>query len=68
MRDMSSYYFSMKQKDLLKLRSQKVLAIQRERRHFFSYASAQEIKRLTFAISRIDAVLAARASQLALPE
>jgi len=68
MRDMSSLYFSMTMKELKTLRSKKVLAIERERRHFGSYASAQEIKRLAGAITRIDAVIAAREAQMSLPE
>lgn len=66
MRDMTSFYFSKSITDLLKLRSQKVLAIERERKHFGSYASAQAVKRLAFAIDRIDAVVAAKRGQLEL--
>lgn len=68
MRDMSSWYWQQTTEHLLKLRSQKVLAIERERRHYGSYASAQEVKRLAYAIDRIDAVLAARRDQIALFE
>jgi len=68
MRDMSSLYFTKSVQELKKLRSQKVLEIERERRHFGSYASAQAIKRLAWAITRIDAVIAAKESQMAFPE
>lgn len=68
MRDRSSFYFTKSVSDLLKLRSQKVLAIERERRHFGSYASAQAVKRLAFAIDRIDAVIAAKRAKMAFPE
>lgn len=67
-RDMSNYYFTMSELELSKLRSKKVLAIERERRNFGSYASAQEVKRLAWAITRIDAVLAAKRAQMELPE
>jgi len=65
---MSSVYFKMSVKELKTLRSKKILAIERERRHFGSYASQQEIKRLAWAITRIDAVIAAKMAQMALPE
>lgn len=68
MRDMSSFYFTKSLSDLLKLRSQKVLAIERERRNFGSYSSAQAVMRLAFAIDRIDAVIAAKRAQMAFPE
>lgn len=67
-RDMSNHYFEMTEINLCRLRSKKVLAIERERRHFGSYASAQEVKRLIWAIERIDAVLAAKRAQMELPE
>jgi nucleoside phosphorylase len=68
MRDMSNLYFSMSMKELKTLRSKKILAIERERTYYRSYSGQQEIKRLVFAISRIDAVIAARLAQMELPE
>jgi len=66
MRDMSSFYFTKSISELQTLRSKKVLEIERERRHYGSYASAQAVKRLAFAIDRIDAVIAAKRAQMVL--
>jgi hypothetical protein len=68
MRDMTSVYFNMSVKELKTLRSKKVLSIERERQRYGSYASAQEVKRLAWAITRIDAVIAAKLAQMELPE
>jgi len=68
MRDMSSHYFTMSVKELKTLRSKKILALERERKKFGSYSSAQEVKRLNFAINRIDSVIAAKEMQLRLTE
>lgn len=55
-------------KELKTLRSKKVLAIERERRHFGSYASAQKVRNLQWAIGRIDVVLVYKEAQMSLWE
>jgi len=68
MNDMTSVYWKRSTKDLQRLRSQKYNRLLRLREMYAGYLVMQEIKTLNFQIGRIDAVLAARAAQMALPE
>jgi len=67
-RDMASWYFNQPTKTLKRLRSQKYNRLVRLRGGMLGYMDMQEIKQLTFALGKIDAVLASRAAQMELPE
>jgi len=64
-REVSQIYQRMSDFELRKLRSKKVLEIEKLRK-FYTYFGKRDIQRLAFQIDRIDAELACRAAQLSL--
>jgi len=64
-REVSQIYQRMSDLELRKLRSKKVLEIEKLRK-FYTYFGKRDIQRLAFQIDRIDAELACRADQLKL--
>lgn len=64
-REVSQIYQSMSELELRKLRSKKVLEIERLRK-FYTYFGKRDIQRLVFQIGRIDSELACRADQMSL--
>lgn len=68
MRDVASFYWNQPTAKLRQWRSQKYNRVLRLREKFQGYLVLQEIKTLNFQIQRIDAILAARAAQMELPE
>jgi len=64
-REVSQVYQKMSELELRKLRSKKVLQIEKLRK-FYTYFGKRDIQRLAFQIERIDAELACRAAQLTL--
>jgi len=64
-REVSQIYQRMSEFDLRKLRSKKVLEIQKLRKTY-TYFGKRDILKLTFQIERIDAELACRRDQLKL--
>jgi len=64
-REVSQIYQRMSEFELRKLRSKKVLEIEKLRK-FYTYFGKRDIQRLAFQIDRIDAELACRAAQLSL--
>jgi len=68
MKNMSYVYWNMKLKDCKRLRSQKVSAVLRLERKHLGYFDQQELRKLRQQVIWLDAVIAAKAAQLALPE
>lgn len=66
MKDMSSVYYGMKDKQLRTLRSQKISATLRLERKHLGYFDQQELRKLRYQLAQIDAVLEARRLQMAL--
>jgi len=64
-REVSQIYQRMTDFELRKLRSKKVLEIEKLRK-FYTYFGKRDIQRLAFQIDRIDAELACRADQLSM--
>jgi len=64
-REVSQVYQRMTDFELRKLRSKKVIEIEKLRK-FYTYFGKRDIHRLTFQIDRIDAELACRADQLSM--
>lgn len=66
MKDMSSVYYGMKDKQIRTLRSQKISAILRLERKHLGYFEQQELKKLRHQLKQIEAVLEARRLQMTL--
>lgn len=66
--DLSGRYWAMKETDLRRLKSQKLLRIMRIERSWIGYSQLQEIRKLRSHLKWIDAVLAARDAQAPLFE
>jgi hypothetical protein len=64
-REVSQIYQRMSDLELRKLRSKKVLEIEKLRK-FYTYFGKRDIQRLAFQIDRIDAEIACRADQLSM--